>query len=231
MSKPSFIPDLITYNEMYRMLREKFNVTHEELRYWIKISLEIIKSKKFNGNCSDTIIYMDDSLDNGLSLLFPYSSDLPNFDNAYEIPSDGFFYPKYCFYNKQAVLQFKPSPALRFVYQKDLTGQRNWNNYRTGKKDSSRSEILLKANEYGILKFYDHFLDEFTLYATKSQVWFQTFEGESYVENPQSFFSLYDILNVERIFFGKDKDLCLSELDLKPIDLPKNVINLKKKKE
>ncbi len=230
MSKASFIPDLIPYNEMHRILREKFNVTHDELRFWIKISLDFIKSNKFI-DCADTIISMDDCFDNGLYLLFPYVSDLPTFNNYYDIPPDGFFYPKYCFYSKQAVLQFIPSHALRFVYQKDLTGQRNWSNYRTGKKDSSRSEILLKANEYGILRFYDSFLDEFTLYATKSQVWFQTFEGESYVENPESFFLLYDIHNVERIFFGKEKEICLNELGIKPLDLPKNVINLKKKKE
>jgi len=33
MSKASFIPDLIPYNEMHRILREKFNVTHDELRF------------------------------------------------------------------------------------------------------------------------------------------------------------------------------------------------------
>lgn len=240
MSKASFIPDLIHYNEMYRILREKFNVTHDELRFWIKISLEFIKNNKNDeshietkiiGENEDNIIYIDNYFNNGLYLLFPYVSDLPTFNDYYDIPQDGFFFPKYCFYIKEAVLQFSPSPHLRFIYQKDLTGQRNWNNYRIGKKDSACSEILLKANECGILRFYNHFIDEFTLHATKSQIWFQTFEGESYVGNPESFFLLYDILNVERVFLGKDKELCLNELGLKPIDLPKNVINFKKKKE
>ena len=70
MSKASFIPDLIPYNEMHRILREKFNVTHDELRFWIKISLDFIKSNKFI-DCADTIISMDDCFDNGLYLLFP----------------------------------------------------------------------------------------------------------------------------------------------------------------
>lgn len=223
MSKTSNIPDLIPYDEMYCILREKFNVTHEELRFWIKISLDFIKSNKFI-DCGDKIFHMYENFDNGLYLLFPYSSDLPTFNYCYDIPPKGFFYPKCCFYDKQAVLQFIPSHAFRFVYQKDLTGKRNWN-------DSTRSLTLLKANECGILRFYDHSKDTFTFHATKSQIWFQTFEGEEYVENPESFFLLYDILNVERIFLGKDRELCLNELGIKSNDLPENVIHLKNNKD
>jgi hypothetical protein len=229
MSNDSHVPDLIPYNEMYRIIREKFNITHDELRYWIKISLEFIKSNEII-DCGDTIIPIDDCFNNGLYLLFPYVSDLPTFNNYYDIPPDGFFYPEYCFYDKQTILQFKPSYHLRFVYKKDLTGKRNWNDYRVGIKDSSLSKILLKAYEHGILRFYDHIIDEFTKFGSKSQLWCHSFDVESYVENPESFFLLYDILNVERIFLGKDRESCLNELGIKPIDLPTNVINLKNKK-
>jgi hypothetical protein len=220
MNKTSFLLDLIPYSEMYNILHEKFYVTHQELRYWIKKSIEKIYSKEK--------MYNKD-LSNANDFLVPFISDLPFLDN-YEIPHNEFFYPEYYFYQKKSVLNFVPLHPLRFVYQKDLTGIRNWSDYRIGKKDSSRSKILLKANEGGILRFYNDSVDDFTLFANKSQIWFQTFEGESYVENPESFFLLYDILNVERIFLGKNKELCLNELGIKSADLPKNVINLKNKK-
>jgi hypothetical protein len=221
MSKDSFLLDLIPYDEMYRTLKEKFNVTHAELRYWIKESIKKIYYKKH--------VHIEQLLDLS-NVLVPFVSDLPFIDH-YEISNNEFFYPECYFYQKKDVLSFVPSPPLRFVYQKDLTGKRNWNDYRISSKDSSRSRILLNANECGVLRFYNDSIDDFTLYANKSQIWFQTFEGESYVENPDSFFLLYDILNVERIFFGKNKELCLNELGLKSADLPQNVIHLKKNKE
>lgn len=225
MSKAPIIPDLIPYDEMYRILREKFNATHDELRFWIKISLEFVTSNKFTDSGEPLLVNMDESFNNGLYLLSPYGSDLPTFNECYDIPPDRFFYPKYYFYWKQAVLQFIPSPHLRFVYRKDLTGKRHWHS-------STRSFNLLKANECGILRFYDQSLDEFTFFANDSQLWCHSFEVQKdYVENPETFFLLYDILKVERIFFGKDKELCLNELGIKSDDLPKNVINLKKYKE
>jgi len=230
MSKTSFIPDLIPYNEMHHFLKEKFNITHEELRYWIKMSLTFIKDKFYDID-EDITLYMEDSVQNDVYLLFPYVSDLPDINSAYQLSENEFFYPEYCFYSKQAVLQFKPSYHLRFVYQKDLTGKRNWNDYRIGSRDSPLSKILLKANEHGMLRFYDYSIDEFTRNATPSQKWCQSFEGEEYIKSPESFFLLCDILNVERVFLGKNKELCLNELGIKPLDLPKNVINLKKKKD
>lgn len=225
MNKTSFIHDLIPYDEMHCILKEKFNVTHDELRFWIKISLDFIKSNEIIDS-GDTIIPIDDCFNNGLYLLFPYISDLPNFNNCYDISPEGFFYPKYCFYDKQAVLQFKPSFHLRFIYKKDLTGKRNWNYYKVGVEDSI-SKILFKTHEHGILRFYDHNIDEFILFGKKSKLFCHTFDAESYIENPESFFLLYDILNVERIFLGKDRQICLNELGIELIDLPKNVINIK----
>ena len=223
--------DLIPYSEMYKILKEKFNVTHEELRYWIKIDVGKIydEAKKGELPCLSTdflhINYESNFLDD---LLVPLSTDLP-YEYTYPIPHDHFFYPEYYFYSKKKVLNFIPYSPLRFVYQKELTGIRNWNDYRGSQKESSRSLTLLKANELGILRFYNELIDDFTFFDNHSRIWAH-FDGESYVENPESFFLLYDILNVERIFFGKDRELCLNELGLKPNDLPKNVINIKNAK-
>lgn len=211
MSKVTSLLDLIPYPEVYSILKGKFNVTHDELRYWVKKGIESL--------------YMKDILDDD-NLLIPFISDLP-FIDTYAVPKKEFFYPEYYFYPKKNILNFMPLPPLRFVYRKDLTGLRNWNNYR----DSSCPNLLLKANECGILRFYDHSLDDFTFFATKSQKWCDSSWGEDYVDKPESFFLLYDILNVERIFLGKEKELCLNELHLKPADLPKNVIPLKIRKE
>lgn len=231
MSGDYCLMDLITYDEMYKILKEKFNVTHEELRYWIKIDVEKIYEEAKNRDmpclCSDFLhITSDSNLLN--DILVPFSSDIP-YGDTYPIPHNHFFYPKYYFYSKKTVLNFTPFSNLRFVYQKNLTGIRNWNDYRGSNKESSRSLTLLKANEVGILRFYNELIDDFTFFDNHSRIWAH-FDGESYVENPESFFLLYDILNVERIFFGKDKELCLNELGLKPHDLPKNVINIKNAK-
>lgn len=220
MNDETELLDLISYDETYRILKEKFNITHDELRFWIKISLDFIKSNKFVDE-GETIIGIEKCFDNGLYLLFPYVSDLPTFNNCYDIPADGFFYPEYCFYNRKSVLQFIPSSHLRFVYIKDLTGKRNW-------IDSTRSDALMKANESGILKFYNHSLDEFSFFATRTQKWCHSFEVKEYLDNPESFFLLHEILTLERVFFGKDKNVCLNELGINPPSIHDNVIRFKK---
>lgn len=216
-----YVLNLITYDEMYLILKEKFNVTHQELRYWIKQSVD---------KAYDDKNVAEEYIENFLGLM-PFKSDLP-FINYYATPDDEFFneffFPELHFYEKKSVLNFSPLPPLRFVYRKDLTGKRNWNDYRSTTKDSLCSQILLKANECGILRFYDHSINDFTFFPTETQKWCQTFEGEAYVDNPESFFLLYDILNVERIFLGKKKEFCLEELGLKSQDIPHNVIEFKK---
>lgn len=220
--------DLISYDEMYHIINHKFYVTNLEIRYWIKKSMDEIKSaSKTHTADRKWTITLDGLLTGSSSLLIPFASDLP-FLSMYEYPPEGFFHPECYFYDKQAVLQFTPIRNLRFVYQKDLTSKRNWNDYKTD-NDSLRYRTLLRANECGILRFYNFDIDEFTTHANKNQIWCHTFEGEGYVSNPESPFLLYDILNVERIFFGKDRVACLEELGLISPQLPPNVVDFNKR--
>jgi len=206
-NEDDYFLDLISYDEAASIILPKFRATHDELRYWIKLA---------NDNESENNLF-DDTKD----YLLPFASEFP-IDNMYRRPLDGFFYPEYYFYDKASVLEFIPQPFLRFVYQKDLSGKRNWYDYKRGNPESLIYKTLFRANECGILRLYDHNDDEFRIYANKTQIWCHTFEGESYLNNPDSFFLLYDILNIERIFFKKDKTLCLLELGLPTTHNPNN---------
>lgn len=219
--------DLISYDEMFHILYDKFKTTHQELRYWIKKSLDDLKSANIN-NVIQEVLVIDPFVHNSSFLLIPYASDLPIM-GLYEYPAEGFFYPQCYFYDRQSVLKFIPYTALRFIYQKDLTGKRNWNDYKTNDSSSLICQTLLKANEYGILRFYNDSIDEFTSRANEIQIWCHTFEGEAYVSNPESFFLLYEILTLERIFFKKDRMSCLTELELTTDELPPNVYKFNKK--
>lgn len=192
--------ELITYDELYKILFEKFKATHDEIHYWVK-------------NNHD---------------LYPYHSDLPYF-HGYE----QFFHlsplspgypvcPNYHFYSKDGANRFIPQED-RFVYLKDLLAKRNWYDYKIDDSHSSIIETLKKANEVGILRFYDFDLDEFTIHRTnkpfsstvnqdKKQFWCHTHAGESYLTNPDRFFHIRDILNIERIFFNRPREDCLKEL-------------------
>lgn len=218
--------DLIPYEEMARILFKEFKATHEEIRYWIKLSLK----EKDMLNKTTYLDVNGDPIENLMTnnvLIQPYYSDIP-FKGFYLNIEDDFFYPEYFFYDRQEILKFKPLPHVRFVYQKDLSAKRNWND------PQSTYKILLQANLKGILRLYHTELDEFTYFANKSQIWCNTFDGEAYCSNPDSFFLLYDIINIERIFFKKDRDLCLQELGeqvMSPSPLPPNVYDFKKKSE
>ena len=237
MSEQVPILDLIPYEEMSAILRNKFNATHREIRYWVKKSM--IENKFEQSRMYEDVDWkhelgtLIEIMDDPSFILSPFASDLP-FLNLYENPPQGFFNPDCYFYERSMVLKFIPPSPLRFVYQKDLTAKRNWNDYKSNQADSMRTITLSRANECGILRFYDSNIDEFTTHANKNQIWCHTFEGEAYMSNPDSVFLLYDILNVERIFFNKDRNLCLSELNINqaPISkhIPKNVVEFNKKK-
>lgn len=219
--------DLISYDQVFDILHEKFQLTHDELRYYIKKSLENFKEINVK-NVMEGFVTADHFVVNDSSFsLIPYASDLP-FNGMYENPPDGFFFPEVCFYDLQCVLIFVPCQHVRFVYQKDLTSKRNWNDHKNDSR-SLVSEMLLKANEYGILRFYNKSYDEFTIHANKFQLWSSTFDGESYVTNPDSFFLLNEILTIERVFFKRDRQSCLAELNLIDDGLPENVYKFNKK--
>lgn len=228
MIESIYHPDFIGYDEMYSILFHKFNSTHDEVRYWVKKSLDHIKTLHKDQIENGGSLFMEAIIDDSTSLLFPYGSDLP-YLGTYDYPPDGFFYPQCYFYERKSVNKFIPSPTLCFVYQKDLAGKRNWNDYKVIGSHSLISQTLLKANEYGILRFYDYSLDEFTLYSTPSQLWCHSFKGESIVSNPDSFFILFEILTLERVFFNKNRQACLDELKIKNSPLPPNVYNFNKK--
>lgn len=234
------LKEMITYEELYKILYEKFKATHDEIRYWIK------------GSSYDTDLHTAQALFNGgiNGSLFPYQSDMPwNVNNIfseggyYRIPK-GFFYPEYNFYIKKDVEAFYPYRCFRFVYLKDLTAHRNWHDYKIDEKHTKIFEMLKRANEVGILRLYDKTVDDFTFHKTitphmmisnnigqeKQQCWCHTFDGEAYFSNPDSFFLLYDILAIERVFFNKDINVCLEELYGSTYHMPDNVVDFKKHK-
>jgi len=227
MKQPTTELDLIPFVELSIILRKEFKASAEEIRYWIKRSLsqdQALARKLYEDINDDNI---NDFLLNE-TLLSPYLSDIP-LAGFYQYPDANFFYPECYFYDKQQVLKFVPAPHLRFVYQKDLTAHRNWNDYKNNRSHSLIYQTLFTANEKGMLRLYSTELDEFTINATAHQLWCHTFEGESYFSNPDSFYLLYEILNIERIFFKKDRNLCLEELQIKSSQLPPNVYKFKKK--
>ena len=228
MTESTYYADLIPYQDMSHILHKKFKATHDEIKYWIKKSLEHVKTINLEQIDEGGNIFVEAIIDDSNSLLLPYGSDLP-YLGTYEYPPDNFFYPDCYFYERKSVNKFIPSPPLRFVYQKDLTGKRNWNDYKTIGNNSLITQTLLRANEYGILRFYDPSFHEFTLYSKPTQLWCHSFEGEAIVSNPDSFFILFEILTLERVFFNKDREVCLEELEIKKSSLPPNVYNFNKK--
>ena len=212
MIKDNHVLDLISYHEMINIIRPKFNATLDEIRYWVKLA-----SKEADiFRCSNN------------NYLLPYSSDFV-IEDTYLRPNEGFFYPEYCFYDRQFVESFIPHPFIRFVYRKDLTGKRNWHDLRVGTTDSVVYKTLCRANECGILRVFNKLTDEFTLYANDTQLWCHIYPEE--LNAPDSFFLLFEILNIERIFFNKRRDICLAELGDSYIDYPfaENVIKFKPK--
>lgn len=208
--------NLIPYPEMAAILKGKHKATDEEIRYWIKRAF--LEKQYLDVNDHELATSND-------VLLYPIFSDLPTHDYFYKFPDRNIFCPEYYFYDKQLVLQFVPYPHFRFVYLQDLVNKRNWAQIRY-------QHDLLEANRNGILNFYSHSSDDFSLYNKNGILWSSTFEGEDYVNLPSSFFLLFDILNVERIMFGKSRDDCLKELNLEIVQLElinNNVLPLNKK--
>lgn len=227
--------DLITYDELFSILHEKFKVTHDELMYWIKKSLNYANFKtEYDSGDQPCNHYFPEYLEDDRSFLIPFSSDLPNM-GMYEFPPDNLFYPECYFYIRQSALRFTPSPSYRFVYQRSLRSLRNWNDYESS--HSLIAQTLLKANEYGILRFYNRKRDEFTLYDENGiGLWCHSFAGPDYVNDPDNFFLLHEILTLERVMFKKDRNECLRELGINRAglspngsDKPANVYEFNKK--
>jgi len=220
--------DMVSYDELYKILFAKFKASHDEIKYWVMLS-KIEKDRHYFPQLGN--------------YLTPFQSDLPLSLNpkgtagSYIFTDERFLNPEFCFYKRKEVEEFIPPPYSRFVYLKDLAALRNWSDYKIDEKHTKIFELLKLANESGILRFYDPILNEFTL--TKKQtrhimtpdaalekLWSHTFDGEAYCANPDSFFLLFDILTIERVFFNKDYNLCLEELYGKSAKPPHNVLSL-----
>jgi hypothetical protein len=207
----------IDYDDLYKILHEKFNANHDEIRFWLY---------EFNGhniNDVDNFFINDDTV----HFLLPFTSDLPNLDGYYDNPSSEFD-PTLCFFYSNNVENFVPTPYMKIVYIKDLSGKRNWQqSLRSETNLFSNYPALDRAAESGLLRFYDRSSDKFTLYQKsksgdpkQDKLWILTNEGQEYVTQPDNFFLLSDIINIERIFFKRSRNDCLEELC---IDLRKYV--------
>lgn len=204
------VPIMISYDELYKLLYEKFEATHDEIRYWIKLSFSFNSSMMINNTLTP---YHTDIASHNYTDLHLY------YGQTYIYAKENFLNPQYHFYSKEEADKFIPLPINRFVYRKDLTGKRNWQ-----EKDDRILAILKRANEVGILRCYDKESDTFTLYAPKSKMlsnsiddskgflWCNSFHGDDYFNKPDSFFLLYDILILERVFLGKSREACEQEI-------------------
>lgn len=205
---------LINYDELYKIFFNKFLATHEEIRYWV------IKAQKSKKNLFDSQNCLD-AIANDIPYIF---DNIAVFENVKERDSAPIS-PLYHFYLREQVDKFNPC-WNRFVYLKDLTAKRNWLDFKIDSSHSKIIETLKKANEVGILRFYDESKDEFTLHKInkslfgissipeeKKQLWCHSFDGDKYLENPDSFFLITDILTVERVFLKKPRNICLKEME------------------
>lgn len=201
---------MITYDELYNILWDKYRATDDELSYWIKLS-----------HPESNLMFPKN--------LTPFDSDIFRFNpsSSYRISLNNFHFPKLRFYKLSEVDEFVPNPCLRFVYQNDLFSRGYWNR-------ETYAQHLKKANEWGILRFYDQDRHEFYLhkiwkpklfissadtysadtYSADSyqELWCNASDIDQIISNPDTFFTIYDILTIERVLFGRDLNSCLDEL-------------------
>jgi|ERR1700729_545615 len=205
----------IDYNELYKILHEKIEATHDELMvyaHWgqnyIENSLESFDVEKCDYN----------------HILIPFLSDLPGLNGNYECPLKNFD-PRLCFYHIKNINRFDPPRPSRLVYIRDLP-KRNWDKHLNSEKDIYSDFLVLdRAAESGHLRFYDKETYEFTFHErsksnnpSMDKLWIHTDKGQKYVTKPFNFFLLQDIVNIERIFFDRPRNDCLLELGFNPKD-------------
>lgn len=202
---------MINYDELCKLLYSKFKATSDEIRYWVKNSLLLGDLSKIWAYRSDIPIIRPDKGRNNYYMM------------VHRDVSTDLFYPEYYFYNFEKANEFVPDPLYRFVLLQDLTSKRNWYDYKIDEENTVIRDTLSKANEGGILRFYNKSIDDFTLYKQKpsnnnlvddgkKQLWCHSFDFPDFLANPNTFFLLYDIMTVERVFFKKDLNICLEEL-------------------
>lgn len=221
--------ELLDYSELYNIISKKHNATHDELKYWIYLSLNYAERLDEEENQ----IYNE-----GQFYLIPFESDIPNEQDHYLLPKKDFFNPQYYFYIKRDVHEFMPAWEMRIVYFKDLPNKRNWSDFYPSEIDKNKSNLLVEASKSGLLRCYDRDLNEFTYYKNfrsgekeSKRPWAQTEEGLEILRDPDSFFLLEDIIKIERAILKKDRDLCLQELNIHIEKPSPKIISFEKKKK
>jgi hypothetical protein len=197
------------YEETYKILNDKFNITHDELWFYSHKGINYING--INVSSSSHIC------------LLPFISDIPKFDKTYEFTNSGSNI-KFCFYQKEYIDSFIPLTYERFVYIKDLAGKRNWPRHtRSDTNLYSEFPALDEAANNYLLRFYDGEKNVFTYKKdyqigneVRSQLWIQSIDGQEYLSQPDNFFLLQDIINIERIFYKRPLVDCLIELEIDP---------------
>lgn len=209
------ILEFIDYHDMYNILNQKINATHDEVQFWARQfgDHDFRNSLNFfeKGDLHD--------------ILLPFISDIPD-RNIHFMPTGKIFDPTISFYLKKNVETFDPPKHSRLVYIKDLSASRSWTKYiRTETNTYSDYPALDRAAQNGLIRFYDPNTYEFSYYQRSKtgdrsldKLWILTSEGEHYVTQPDNFFLLQDIVNIERIFFNRPRDECLAELGFNPKD-------------
>jgi hypothetical protein len=201
----------INFNELTNILYKKYHATYDEIRYWIK------EEEKYYNRSDDEHEHLE-------KFLLPFVSDLPRFDGRWELSRGRCFYPEHYFYVKNCAESYIAYPHKRFVYVKDLTALRNWPQY--SKKETKLVSCFPALNEAarsGLLRFYQQEDHDFTLYQPSlnedlenRKLWINTAQGEEYLNDPEKFFLLEDIINIERVFYGRKREDCLKELGFNP---------------
>ena len=201
-----------TFDELHAVLFETHRCSREELIFWI-----------YNReNCRTDHFFQIPDENFRIEPLTAFIYDIPQYKNYYKSTGIINLNPEYFYYLKDVIKQFKIDNLLRFVYVHELAGKRNWPRHARSETNLySDYPALDEAAKKHILRFYDNDLHEFT-YKKKfkvgdnesEQYWIDTSEGQDSLSQPDTFFLLQDIINIERLFFNRTRQDCLKELGI-----------------
>lgn len=222
VAETPFSQQFIDYPELYRILHEKISATHDEIQFWARQYPQVCAYVPHDIHIK---CFFEENIKN---VLLPFVSDLPapGQNLIYTTPLEKFD-PTLCFYHLKNVNDFAPPKHYRLVYIKELgwKGRNYWRKYPRPETSYSYFPELDSAAKNGLIRFYDKETYEFT-YHQKSKsnnpamdkLWINTEEGQKYINDPDEFFLLQDIINIERIFFNRPRNECLEELGFNPKD-------------
>jgi len=217
--------EFIRYEDVYSILHEKYNVSHDELLYWIQRDTALQLNRSPFSTQEEILLDMGKT-----TSLCCFVSDIESnvkYLHGYKRANEHFNYP-YGFYVKLLVDNFIPNPELRLVSIQSIHN-RFWKQWdRLEDRRYSPFPSLDKAAENGMLHFYDEREKRYTLYSSyigdheRAQpiLWYHTDIGIKKLSDPNTLFQLFDIIQIERVFEGRSREECMKEL--KRIDEDKN---------